>query len=462
MEQSIVRPGVALAVPGEPFSEEETSHLLDAVREIIDVPRRKSEPATKTLLLDFFGTGNAGKTRTTEKVEQVLRRHKWNLFCPPETAEIEEIRNRSTDDPVVFQARHLTGVQNYVLNLAYDRNFHAVIISRGLIDMLYWYEMGLRRGDYSQTHVESVRSVVFEFLRMDLVDAYFFFTCSVEEAMRREYEESVTVRQGSNTNEQKLAEALELYQVVLEDVEREVPGLPIYRIDTTNMSIRETTQEVFRCLLPTVCARYDVPGSSYLPQSLTLMEKEAARTGWFEEQLKLKGHVPIDTLVMAGWTHVKTYEQRDVCLNPWPDRGDSDGVFDEIVRVRRQEGRVTLIYKSRAEDRIFSHRRPLELEISPEKAEEIQRRYPKVLEINKERAYFRLDETDESDVTTRFTLHRDTIEGLGAFTEIRAHGTDERTHTEELLELATALGFTPADIVEGSYLTVALKLAHRQ
>src|SRR3989344_3542375 len=204
--------GIGLPITHDAYTEEELAHILDAIRDTLDVPRRKSEEATKTLLIDFFGTANSGKTKTTEQIERVFRRSKMNVYCPPETAEVAEIRNRSVDNPLIFQARHLTGVQHYVLNLAYDRNFHVAVISRGLIDMLYWYERGHHEGLFSDQHYRSVRNQILEFLQMDLVDAFFFFRCSAEEALRREYSQSITQKRGSNMNEQTLAEAFEIYE----------------------------------------------------------------------------------------------------------------------------------------------------------------------------------------------------------------------------------------------------------
>lgn len=440
----------------EPYTEQEASDILDTIRVVLDVPRRKSDPPTKTVLIDFFGTANAGKTVITAKIEQFLRRNNFRVFAPPETAEIAEIRNRSTDNPLVFQARHLAGVQNYVLNLSQDRNFHAVIISRGLIDMLYWYEKGVREGLYSETNHQSVRGLVFELLRMDLVDAFFFFTCSAEIALQREYNESLTQKRGSNMTEGALAESLDIYRAVLEDVEANVPRLPIFRIDTTDLNIKDTAQEVLRHLLPTLCTRCEVSGAQLFPRSLTLMKKKSAGGTRFEEQLKLRGHPPPDKLRQLGWTFTETKTEDDTYLNPHPEQVDSDGAFGEIIRIRRKDDKLEFIFKSLATDRIFSHRRPLRFDITPQEAIEVQELYQTILKLSKIRGQYRLNREFPEDPDHFFTLHCDTLEGIGEFTEIRALGSGEITHTNELLELATELGFTPRDIVEGSYLALAL------
>ena len=170
-----------------PFNEVETSAILELTHRTINVRFAKDEPVPKTILIDFFGTQKSMKTTVTGKIEQVFRRHKFRAFCPPETAEIKSVRNILSENPAIEQAKHLTGVQDYVLNLSQDPRCHVAIISRGLIDMLYWYEKGLRKGVYDVLHVERIKGKIYELLKFNLVEAFFFFTCSVEVAMKREY-----------------------------------------------------------------------------------------------------------------------------------------------------------------------------------------------------------------------------------------------------------------------------------
>src|SRR3989344_5063044 len=313
-----------LDLPVEPFTEQEVSTILSAIFNTIDTPFRKSEPVPKTILVDFFGTQKAGKTKTTEKIEQVFRRHKFNAFCPPETAEIEEERNKLTDNQVVAQAIHLTGVQDYVLNLAQHPRCHIAIISRGLIDMLYWYEKGLRKGVYDASHVERVRNSIYELLKMDLVDAFFFFTCSVETAMRREYEGALTQRRGSKMNEKDVAETINIYNSVLRGVHENVSGIPVFHIDTSDMGVKQAGEEVLKFLLPTICDRFNVLVSRVMPFVPSLIRRHTNRSPHFEEQIKFVGH-PDEAIVSGcGWNFVAEYWQEDTYLNPKAREQPSD------------------------------------------------------------------------------------------------------------------------------------------
>src|SRR3989344_4753438 len=149
-----------------PFSEAETSIILGLIFNTINIKFAKDDPVPKTILIDFFGTQKSMKTTVTGKIEQVFRRHKFKAFCPPETAEIEQVRNLLTNDPVVEQLQHLTGVHDYVLNLAHHPRCHVAITSRGPKDMLYWYERGLRKGEFEVSHVERIRNAIYELLKL--------------------------------------------------------------------------------------------------------------------------------------------------------------------------------------------------------------------------------------------------------------------------------------------------------
>ncbi len=432
------------------LSEEELSLILQELFNKIDVPFRRSETVPKTIFVDFFGTPNAGKTATTEKVEQLFRRNKFNTFCPPETAEISEVRSKTGPNPLVAQAQHLIGVEDYVLNHAFHPRFHAVIISRGLIDMLFWYERGVRHKEYSEVHRESIQNQVYDLLRQDLVDSFIFFTCDVEEALKREYAKAVTQQRGSKMNEKFLAEAFDCYRAVFEDLNIHVPNLPIFHIDTTGLDIKEVTQEVARCLLPTLWNRFEVSIEKILTKSLSLLRKEAARTPYFEEQLKLWGQPHGGKLDRdPEWKYIRTSEQTDTYLRLESDPG-------AVLRIRKENGVYKFMYKGRAEDRLLSHRRPFSAEVSEEEAREVISKYSVIAEIRKTRSNYQLGEEGNGKF---FTMHIDNFGDAGVYTEIRARGTSDVTHTCELMDLAHKLGFNLRNVVEGSYLDLAL--AHK-
>lgn len=430
-----------------PFGEEETSAILDLIFRTINTKFAKDEPVPKTILVDFFGTQKSMKTTVTGKIEQLFRRHKFRAFCPPETAEIKSVRNQLTGNPVVDQAIHLTGVQDYVLNLAQDPRCHIAIISRGLIDMLYWYERGLRKGVFDASHVERIRSEIYELLGLNLVDAFFFFTCSVETAMRREYEGALTQRRGSKMNEKDVAETIGTYESVLSGVNANVPGLPVFHVDTSDMGVKQAGEEVLKFLLPTICARFNVPVSRVMPFAPSLIRRHASRSAHFEEQIKFVGHP--DGLVVSGcgWNFVAEYRQDDIYLNPNGEQAINP--FDEIMRIRKDENAFKFMYKGAQGDRLLSHRFPCSFPIDGAEVEKIREAYKTVLVLKKMRRCFEL-------ASHNLTLHLDEVEGLGKFTEFRAQGSSMATHTETLLKLAGDLGFSLASMVEGNYLSLAL------
>ncbi len=449
MESAAITPSQSDNLLVGPFGKEETSAILELIFNTIDRPFRKSEPVPKTILVDFFGTQKAGKTKTTEKIEQVFRRHKFKAFCPPETAEIESVRNMLSNNPVAEQLKHLTGVYDYTLNLAHHPRCHIAITSRGPKDMLYWYEKGLRKGVYDTSHVERVRNFIYELLRMDLVDAFFFFTCSVETAMRREYEGALTQRRGSKMNEKDIAETLDIYNSVLRGVRENVPGLPLFHVDTSDMGIREAAEEVLKYLLPTICDRFNVPVSRVMPFIPSLIRRHVDRSPHFEEQVKFTGHPNESMIFDCGWNFVAGYWQEDTYLNPGGSEQTVDP-FGEIMRIRKDGDGFKFMYKGAQKDSLLSHRFPCSFPVDEAEVKKIQETYPTVLVLKKKRRFFEM-------TGGHSTLHLDELEELGKFTEFRARGSSAQTHTETLLKLAGNLGFSLDSMVEGNYLSLALR-----
>ncbi len=437
----------------EPFTEEEVSAYLEAIYETVNGVRfAKDEPVPKTILIDLFGTQKSMKTSVTGKIEQVFRRHKFRAYCPPETAEHEGIRSLTTDDPVIEQAKHLSGVRDQYLYLSNHPRAHVAITSRGLKDMLYWYEKGLRKGIYSETHVQSIKNEIYQLLSLDLVDAYFFFTCSVETAIRREYECALTQKRGSKMNEKDISETIDIYIKVLEGVEKNVPGLPIFHVDTSDMDLRQAGEEVLKYLLPTICSRFNVPEGQLMTRSLSLVKKRARHSPYFEEQLKFRGQPSIEKANAAGWTLEKTSYQEDTYfVLPNQEQYDPRG---EVLRLRHEGGDYKLMYKGPARDTLISHRSTLSFKVNSDEAKKECDRYKTLVVLKKTRSSFRNTGVGSDDHF--FTLHIDSIEGLGDFTEIRARGSFDKMHTSELLNLAHQLGFGMSTMIEGTYLSLAL------
>ena len=432
-----------------PFSEAETSIILGLIFNTINVKFAKDEPVPKTILVDFFGTQKSMKTTVTGKIEQVFRRHKFRAFCPPETAEIKSVRNMLSDNSTIEQAKHLTGVRVYVLNLAQDPRCHVAIISRGLIDMLYWYEKGLRKGVYAPFHAERVRDQIYELLALNLVDAFFFFTCSVEVAMKREYEGALTQRRGSKMNEQDVAQTMDTYQFVLQGVRENVPELPIFHIDTSDMGVKEAGEEVLKYLLPTICSRFNVPVSRIMPLMPSLIRRHANRSPHFEEQVKFVGHPDESEIYKNGWCFVVEYHQDDIYLSPKDDQPADP--LGEVMRIRRDDNGLKFMYKGAQKDSLFSHRFPCSFSVDEAEVQQICKTYKTLAHLTKSRRCFELKSADRL-----FTLHLDEVEGLGKFSEFRVQGSSVDTSTKILLGLAGNLGFSLVSMLEGNYLSLSL------
>ncbi len=337
-----------------PFTEEEMTAMAEALLKKIDIPLVSSEPAPKRPLINYFGLQKSYKTAVTTEAEKFFRRNKFKVYCPPESAEHEDIRDDSVENLIIYQAKHVNVVIDQYLNQGTNRNHHVTQVSRNLPDMLYWYVKWERKGLMSKKHVASAKEWIYQLLGQDMIDISLFLTCSVGAAMQREYGQSVTQKRGSKMNEKDIAEALDIYEIVLEELRITVPNMPIFRIDTSEMTVRQATEEVLRYILPTLCIRYEVPDYTFMPYALSLIQKMAKYSAYFEEQLKLYSHPRTETILKAGWKFVKESDQTDTYLDPTPNTLVNPR--EEILRLRRDGDAYKFMYKGKSRDQLLSHR----------------------------------------------------------------------------------------------------------
>lgn len=435
-----------------PFTEEEMTAMARALLGKIDIPLISSGPAPKRPLINYFGLQKSYKTAVTIEAEKIFRRNKFKTYCPPESAEHEDIRDDSFEDQIIHQAKHLNVVTDQYLNQGANRNHHITQLSRNLPDMPYWYIKGERKGVMSPKHVASAKEWIYQLLERDLIDVSLFLTCSVEAAIRREFGQSPTQKRGSKMNEKDIAEAMDIYEIVLKELRANVPNMPIFRIDTSEMTVRQATEEALRYILPTLCIRYEVPDYTFMPYALSLVQKVANHSDYFEEQLKLSGHPDMEIIKNEGWTLMKESGQIDTYLNIKPNIPLDPQ--KEIVRIRQEANVYKYMYKGESHDHLLSHRLPLTLTVEQGEAQKIIDSHKIVKVLSKHRLNFK--KNGSMGDGHFFTLHIDIINELGNFTEIRARGTQEKDHTGELLSLAEELGFGTGSIVSGNYLSLTL------
>jgi len=471
-----VRSSGSLEIPATPFSEEEQTSLLNAIKAKLDTPFSRSEKPLKNLVVDLFGPINTGKNSVSEELERAMRREKLNVIYIRESADHPVIRAENAPDPVVYQAQHLAIVDGQVMFNAYDPNWHAVIVNRGRIDMLFWYEK--YKKNFSEQHLANTREFIYERLRMDQVDAYLFLEGDPEVLLERSYKQAVTKQQGTHANIEAIRESIGIYEKILADVEENVPGLPIFRIDTTEISVMETTQEALRFILPTLCARYEIPGSSYLPKSPALLRRTAQQAPTVDEQLKLHGTPSVgwEAREDLGWKLEAVLRQRDTLLDSRDEDAAPEGGA-EFIQVRAEWRAPELVngsmwegepdswffaFKDASSDGTFSRRPTVKFSVSADEAEDIIARYRVIGTVTKQRDLWAKTVTLPDGSTQDFWLHVDRVEELGAFTEIKTHGTQSKQHWRELLALANELGFGLSDIAPESYLSMLLEQKNDQ
>ena len=234
------------------LSAEEIKEGLTALSRNLSVGMQRGEDAPKTALLDFFGMPKTFKNAVTTKIQQDFSRSGCRVFCPPEGADEDVIRAKTRKDIVFFQFQHTIGVLDKIRRLAYNRDFHVAIMHRGIIDMLYWYERWVSEGRCDARHRAYVRDFLYEVLVMNLMDAFVFFTSNPETILHREYEGAVVRADGVMVNDESRLKAKRVYEEVIQHAEKNVSGLNIFHIDTTNITVGEANEQILQFLIPTL------------------------------------------------------------------------------------------------------------------------------------------------------------------------------------------------------------------
>lgn len=147
-----------------------------------------------------------------------------------------------------------------------------------------------------------------------------------------------------------------------------------------------------------------------------------------------------------GAMRVKTVTQVDTYYNhPARDFAASD----EALRLRNEDGKVTVTYKGPKLDKLTKTREEENLQISEAKsAEKILERlgFRRVREVKKRREHYTLP---------GFKVMLDRVEGLGEFIEVEKPG--EKYDPRELIEFLKSLGVDEKDLERRSYLELLIE-----
>ncbi len=406
----------------------------------LDEPRRKSERPVKPALGELFGMAKAGKDRQLVRLDRWFRQSKFRVLVHQESAEADDIRKRPKDHTLSSQMQHFVYSFDRLLKGAVNRDYHMMLANRGILDTLVWLEKDRRDGAISGHLFKVLKAFI---MQTDWLKEFDFIECltvTPEVALDREFGPAWRegkVIFGSKMNPTFLASYRDCVMHICETLTREIPHLSLNIIDTSSEPEEETEHKLVAHMIESLERRLALSEDEVLPWSIDLMKERACVTG---PEIKLRGARTHEELRKCGWRFEGAVSEHDTYLTPKNRRFLEDN--ECFVMSSCGEKQHYFIYKKESFSTRFRPKIPIP--ISRECMSELLSEFTPVYIIEKSRELFSRD---------GFIMHRDSVNKLGEFTEIKGY---TRTTEDELMTVITELGFTDDAIVPESYIRLAM------
>jgi len=404
----------------------------------LDAPRRKSDVPIKPIIAEFLGLPKSGKDTQANELDRWFRRLGFQVLIHQESAETRDIRAMPRLDPYAYEMRHSAYSLSNLLSANTNRDFHLIILNRGIFDTLSWLEWNKRKGGIRREQAEYAKAFLLnDGPWIESLDGIFYIMCTVETALEREYGNASVPVFGARMNPEALTLMYDCVESVYADVTSQFPHLPIMRVDTTARTIPQVTGEIISYLVNSAARRMGLGEEDVLPWSIGLMREKALIHG---AEIKVRGLVDDRILRSNGWDFQASYSEADIYLALKDGKPLEN---NECFHVRQQGGKSFFIYKREAPD-FHLRARVLPVPIPDGSVSELIAGFDIIVTLHKEREIFTRD---------GFVLTRDRVKELGSFTEIRAPTPDRNA---DLGSLVRELGFGDIDVVQASYLRLYL------
>ncbi len=422
------------------YSEAELNALASAVLDRIDPPRRNRDIPAKPAIIELAGMPKAGKDFYKVRLERWFKRRGWRILFHEEGAESPFIRKAPRDFSYAMQMRYLAQEFYRLVEAPVLRGINLVGFNRGFFEEIGFFEFERRRGKLSQEDFDIVVEFMLHGPWVQDMDAVIFLRIDPETALDREYGPAWRegkVRFGGLMNPETLPVLLDCFDTTANLLGSRMPNFPLFVVDT-----RESPDGVLRMLisiiLGTLQRRLEVGEDTVFSHGVELMREKAWVAG---SELKLRGIVNPEMLRRQGWQLETAVQEKDRYLT----LKGREFLEDDVCWVLSRKGdRHYLICKKRTHHDL--HRPKIPIPLPDSRVDELCREvFDEVAVIMKSREIFLRDGV---------VLHRDSVLGLGEFTEFKG---PTRSTEEDLMALARELGFRDEDIVRESY--IRLKLA---
>src|SRR3989344_2721171 len=319
----------------------EVDAIARALLQILDAPRRKSDMPIKPMISEFIGKSKAGKDKQLVNMDRCMKRRRLQVLVHQEGAESEAVRVVPRDFSFAMQLTYLTQALDRMLHAAVSRDFHMIFFNRGVLDTLYWFEFQLRKGSITRAQYDTAVNFIMQGPWIEALDTVICLNVSVERALEREYGadfRSRDIKFGSMMSPEGLTLMSECVDHVCEMLKNEHPSLPLFIVDTTDQTERETEEHITSILFSEFQKRLKIGEDHILPWSIDLMRERAWVAG---PEIKLRGTLSHEVLRKNGWHLEASVFENDEYIVP---KGQNFRT-EECFHIRTSGDSTYLVYK---------------------------------------------------------------------------------------------------------------------
>ena len=231
----------------EKLFEEKARNILNYLRSQI---RYDQKVLPRPFFVEITGSPDAGKSTTTEELDNSLRKEGLRVWCPQEGAEVIRHIDRKTP---LYNLR--TGL--YALNILIDESashrYDIVIFNRCLFDMYCWMEEWFSEGQLTEKEKVTYQNLALSRFWVDNIDIAVFMVCDPAISMKRALRIAPIKKEGGTTNYKKVASLVERYKNTYKTLSEKYPQLHL--IDTTKLEEQEMVDAVTTKILDALEAK---------------------------------------------------------------------------------------------------------------------------------------------------------------------------------------------------------------
>lgn len=178
------------------------------------------------------------------RLRQFCSRYGARVMLPVESAELEDVRGFGESDALAFEELHTGHALVSALRYSESRIFDVIVLDRGILDRRAWFLDELRVGNITKEEWLRCDDFLRRSAALRRLTACYFFTCTPNVSLQREYSGALSKKRGKKMNEESLARKVGVWKEIYEDTLRFFPNLPCLEVDTTDCFTEDDIENI--------------------------------------------------------------------------------------------------------------------------------------------------------------------------------------------------------------------------